>query len=254
VTDSSVIIEQIGRVLVIKLNRPEARNAINREMAHAVADAADRLDGDPSLSVGILTGSPEAFSSGMDLKAFLRGETPVIEGRGLAGITETPPKKALIAAVDGFALAGGCELALACDMIVASRQASFGVPEVKRGLVAGGGGVINLPRRIPRCLALEIILTGDPISAERAYEIGLVNRLTDGPALDEALKLATTIAENAPLAVQMSKQVVFESQDWPMAELFHRQRKMIAPVFTSADAQEGAAAFAEKRKPVWRGA
>ncbi|MEM0929177.1 MAG: crotonase/enoyl-CoA hydratase family protein [Pseudomonadota bacterium] len=251
--ENPVVIEQFGRVLIITLNRPEARNAINQEMAHAIAAAADRLDNDPDLLVGILAGSPTAFSSGMDLKAFLRGESPMIEGRGLAGITERPPKKVLIAAVEGAALAGGCELALACDMIVASRSATFGVPEVKRGLVAGGGGVINLPRRIPRNLAMEIILTGDPVTAERAYEIGLVNRLTDGSARFEALELAETIAENAPLAVQVSKRVVYESQDWPLDELYNRQNEKIGPVIMSQDAQEGAAAFAQKRKPIWQG-
>ncbi|MEO1041810.1 MAG: crotonase/enoyl-CoA hydratase family protein [Pseudomonadota bacterium] len=252
-TEGPVIIEQFGRVLIMSLNRPEARNAINQEMAQALASAVDRLDADPMLMAGILAGSSAAFSSGMDLKAFLRGESPMIEGRGLAGITERPPKKVLIAAVEGAALAGGFELALACDMIVASRGATFGVPEVKRGLVAGGGGVINLPRRIPRNLAMEIILTGDTVTAERAYEIGLVNRLTDGSARFEALGLAETIAENAPLAVQASKRVIYESQDWLVEELYSRQNAMIRPVITSQDAQEGAAAFAQKRKPVWQG-
>ncbi|MEM9938259.1 MAG: crotonase/enoyl-CoA hydratase family protein [Pseudomonadota bacterium] len=252
-SDMSVLIEQHNRVLIITLNRPKARNAINQDMAVGIAAAVDRLDNDPELAVGILAGNEKAFSSGMDLKAFLRGESPMIEGRGLAGITETPPKKPLIAAVDGFALAGGCELALACDMIVASQNASFGVPEVKRGLIAGGGGVVNLPRRIPRGLAMEIILTGAPVSASRAYEIGLVNRITDGSALDEALSLAGAIAENAPLAVQISKQVVLQSQDWDLSELYSRQNDLIGPVFMSKDAQEGAAAFAQKRQPVWRG-
>lgn len=252
-SDASVLIEQNDRVLIITLNRPQARNAINRAMAIGIAAAVDRLDSDPELAVGILAGNGQAFSSGMDLKAFLLGESPMIEGRGLAGITETPPKKPLIAAVDGFALAGGCELALACDMIVASQNASFGVPEVKRGLVAGGGGVVNLPRRISRGIAMEIILTGAPVSAARAYEIGLVNRITDGSALDEALSLAGAIAENAPLAVQISKQVVLQSQDWDLSELYSRQNELIAPVFVSKDAQEGAAAFAQKRQPVWRG-
>lgn len=252
-TSSPIKTEERDGVLIIKMDRPKAKNAINQEMAFDIAGAVDRLDSDPSLSVGILTGTPDVFSAGMDLKAFLRGEVPIIEGRGLAGITETPPQKTLIAAVDGFALAGGCELALACDMIVASKTASFGVPEVKRGLIAGGGGVLSLPRRIPRGLALEIILTGDPVTANRAYEIGLVNRLCDGPAMEEALKLALSIARNAPLAVQVSKQVISQSQDWPLDELFQRQQEMIAPVFNSADAREGAAAFAEKRDPVWRG-
>ncbi|MGD1934800.1 MAG: crotonase/enoyl-CoA hydratase family protein [Candidatus Phaeomarinobacter sp.] len=247
------LIDQNGSVIVITLNRPEARNAINQDMAHAVAAAVDRLDQDPELTVGILAGNEQSFSSGMDLKAFLRGETPMIEGRGLAGITETPPKKPLIAAVDGFALAGGCELALACDMIVASKGATFGLPEVKRGLIAGGGGVVNLPRRIPRGLAMEIVLTGEPVTATRAYDLGLVNRLTVGPALDEAMKLADVIAKNAPLAVQVSKQVVLQSQDWSLDELYPRQNQLIGPVIMSKDAQEGAAAYAEKRKPAWRG-
>ncbi|MEM8918453.1 MAG: crotonase/enoyl-CoA hydratase family protein [Pseudomonadota bacterium] len=250
---NSVTIETRDKVLIITMTRPEAHNAINKDMAEAIAAAADRLDDDPGLATGILAGSAKAFSSGMDLKAFLRGETPMIEGRGLAGITETPPRKPLIAAVDGFALAGGCELALACDMIVASKGASFGLPEVRRGLIAGGGGVVNLPRRIPRGLAMEIILTGQPVPAQRAYEMGLVNHLTEGPALDEAYSLAATIAENAPLAVQTSKEVVSKSCDWPREELYSRQNEMIAPVFISHDAQEGAAAFAQKRQPVWKG-
>lgn len=242
-----------GSVLVITLNRPEARNAINRHMAEGIAAAADELDTDPELAVGILTGHKQVFSSGMDLKAFLRGETPIIEGRGLAGITATPPRKPLIAAVNGFAFAGGFELALACDLIVASASALFALPEVRRGLVAGGGGVVQLPRRIPRGIAMEMVLTGEPITASRAYDIGLVNRVSKGSALDCALEIANTIAKNAPLAIQASKEVIQRSQDWPLDQLYALQNERIAPVLASDDAREGASAFAEKRTPIWRG-
>ena len=242
-----------GSVWVITLNRPEARNAINRHMAEGIAAAADELDTDPELAVGILTGHEQVFSSGMDLKAFLRGETPIIEGRGLAGITATPPRKPLIAAVNGFAFAGGFELALACDLIVASASALFALPEVRRGLVAGGGGVVQLPRRIPRGIAMEMVLTGEPITASRAYDIGLVNRVSSGSALDCALEIANTIAKNAPLAIQASKEVIQRSQDWPLDQLYALQNERIAPVLASDDAREGASAFAEKRTPIWRG-
>jgi enoyl-CoA hydratase len=197
-----VLVERREGVLVVTINRPEAKNALDRAVAEGVAAAVDELDGSDDLRVGVLTGAGGTFSAGMDLKAFLRGETPAIEGRGLCGITQTPPRKPLIAAVEGWALAGGFELLLACDLIVAAENARFGVPEVKRSLVAAGGAALQLPRRVPFNLALEMLLTGEPLGAIRAAEIGLVNRLTaEGGALSGALELAATIAANGPLAV-----------------------------------------------------
>lgn len=248
-----VLTEARGPVLVITLNRPEAKNAANKALAEGVAAGLDRLDGEDQFTVGIVTGAGGTFCSGMDLKGFLRGETPSIPGRGFAGLTQKPPKKPLIAAVDGFALAGGMELALACDMIVANKNAKFGIPEVKRGLAAAAGGLIRMPRQMPYRIAMEFALTGDFFSAERAYQLGLVNRLTDGPALEGALELAAAIGANGPLAVKASKQVVAESRLWTEDEMWGRQQAIVGSVFTSEDAREGAAAFAEKRAPNWKG-
>jgi enoyl-CoA hydratase len=243
-----------GRVLVITINRPDARNAVNRAVAEAMAAAVDELDEDDDLAVGVLTGAGGTFSAGMDLKAFLLGESPSLPGRGLGGITERPPVKPLIAAVEGYALAGGCELALACDLIVAAEDARFGLPEVKRGLVAAAGGVIRLPQRIPRAIAMEVALTGEFLDAARAYAVGLVNRLTPpGGALDGALALAATIAANAPLSLRVSKQIIVESPTWPADEVWTRQAELTRAIATSEDAREGARAFAEKRPPQWTG-
>lgn len=240
-------------VLIVTINRPEAKNAMNKAAAEGIAAAMDRLDAEDNLRVGILTGAGGTFCSGMDLKGFLRGESPSIEGRGFGGIVQKPPVKPLIAAVEGYALAGGLELMIACDLVVANAGAQFGIPETKRGLVAAAGGVMMLPDQIPERIAMELALTGDFISARRAYELGLINRVVDGPALDGALELARRIAENGPLAVRISKQIMKESRGWPMAERYDRQTQLILPVFASADAREGAAAFAEKRKPNWTG-
>ena len=249
-----VLVEQRDGVQIITINRPEAKNALDRAVAELVAAAVDELDSSDDLRVGVLTGAGGTFSAGMDLKAFLRGESPAIEGRGLCGITQTPPRKPLIGAVEGWALAGGFELLLACDLVVAAESARFGVPEVKRSLVAAGGAALQLPRRVPYALALEMLLTGEPLTASRAAEIGLVNRLTpDGGALDGALTLATTIAANGPLAVAATKAVARGSADWTGEEGWARQAELIAPVFASEDAREGSTAFAEKRAPVWKG-
>jgi len=249
-----VITERRDAVLVITINRPHARNALNRAVAEGVRDAVDELDADRQLRAAVLTGAGGAFSAGMDLKAFLNGESPDFEGRGLCGITETPPRKPLLAAVEGWALAGGFELVLACDLVIASRSARFGVPEVKRSLVAAAGGALLLPRRLPLPLALELLLTGDPIDAERAAQIGLVNRVVaDGEALSTALDLAAAISRNGPLAVAATKAIARSGQDWTVAEGWRRQQTIARPVFSSADAREGAAAFAEKRDPVWLG-
>lgn len=251
---SEVLIDYQDGLIIITLNRPEARNAINRAVSLGVCAAIDELDARDDLRVGILTGAGGTFCSGMDLKAFLRGEVIRIEGRGLMGIAMTPPRKPLIAAVEGYALAGGCEAMLACDLTVAARNAQFGIPEVKRGLAAGAGGLLRLPRLIPPRIAMELALTGDMMSAERAADFGLVNILTEpGAALAEAKRLAARIIANAPLSVAASKRVIVEQRDWPLHEMFARQQEITGPVNASADAREGAAAFAEKRMPNWQG-
>jgi enoyl-CoA hydratase len=249
-----VLVEARDGVQIITINRPEAKNALNAAVAQGIAAAVDELDSSDELRVGVLTGAGGTFCSGMDLKAFLRGETPSIEGRGLGGITTRPPTKPLIGAVEGWAVAGGFELLLACDLVVAAETARLGVPEVKRALVAGAGAAMLLPRRVPFAIALELLLTGDPISAGRGAEVGLVNRITaEGKALDGALELARAVAANGPLAVAATKQIARSSSDWTLAEGWKQQEEMMAPVFTSEDAREGATAFAEKRAPVWKG-
>lgn len=252
-SNAPVLTEVRGPVLIITLNRPEAKNAANLALAQGVAAAIDRLDADDALTVGIITGAGGTFCSGMDLKGFLKGERPSIPGRGFAGLTEAPPKKPLIAAVDGFALAGGMEIALSCDMIVANRKAKFGIPEAKRGLAAAAGGLIRMPRQMPFRVAMEYALTGEFFGAERAYELGIINRVTDAPALEAALELAAAIGANGPLAVKASKQVIVESRLWPEDQMWKKQQEIVSHVFTSEDAREGAAAFAEKRAPNWKG-
>ena len=247
-----VLLQREGPVLVVTINRPALRNAIDRSTSQAIADAMDLLDADAALTIGILTGAGGHFCAGMDLKAFLQGERVELEGRGLAGIVETPPAKPLIAAIEGYALAGGFEIALACDLIVAADNAQFGIPEVKRGLIAGSGGLIRLPQRIPRQIALEYALTGKLMAAALAQQWGLVNRLTaPGAALDGARSLAGEIVANAPLAVRMAKRVMSEAPTWPAKEVWGRQRALLEQVITSDDAREGALAFAEKRAPRW---
>ncbi|MCK2215028.1 crotonase/enoyl-CoA hydratase family protein [Actinomadura sp. ATCC 31491] len=249
-----VLVEESGNVAIITINRPKARNAVNGAVARGIAEALDGLDARPEISAYVLTGAGGTFCAGMDLKGFLSGDFPVVEGRGFGGLTEAPPKKPLIAAVEGYALAGGFEMALACDLIVASAESTFGLPEPKRGLVAGAGGIMRLPRRIPYHVAMEIALTGDHYPASRLYELGLVNRIAEpGKALEDALELARKVAANAPLALAATKKVIIESQDWPLAEMFKKQGAIINPVFGSKDAMEGAAAFAEKRAPQWKG-
>jgi enoyl-CoA hydratase len=254
VTDAEVLTERDGAILVITLNRPKARNAVNAALARGLAAAADMLDGDPELAVGVLTGAAGTFCSGMDLKAFLQGELPTVDGRGFGGITVVPPEKPLIAAVEGYALAGGCEIALACDLIVAARDAKFGLPETKRSLVAGAGGLLRLPQRIPRAIAMEYALTGEFFSAEDAHAWGMVNRLTDpGESLAGALELARKITQSGPLAVRATKKIIRDGADWPAEERWARQEEIMGPIMTSSDAREGALAFAEKRAPVWTG-
>lgn len=247
-----VIITRDVSTLVISINRPRQRNAVNRAVSLAIADAIDLLEGDESLRVGILTGEGSSFCSGMDLAAYLSGERPELEGRGFGGLTEAPPRKPLIAAVEGYALAGGCELALACDMIIAAEDANFGLPEVCRGLVAGSGGLIRLARKIPPAIAMEYALTGARMAAPVAHHWGLVNRLTPpGAARAEAMALAQAIAANAPMSVAISKQIVTESADWSNDQCWDAQRPLVEAAVNSADASEGARAFVEKRPPVW---
>jgi enoyl-CoA hydratase len=250
----AVLTERRGGVLVITLNRPEAKNAVNAALAKGVAGALDELDSDVELNAGVITGAGGSFCAGMDLKAFVSGEFPYVEGRGFAGIAERSADKPIIAAIEGYALAGGLEVALSCDLLVASTESKFGVPEVKRSLVAAAGALIRLPKRIPYHVAMELALTGDFITAQRAYELGLVNRLADaGSSLEVALELAEAIAKNGPLALIASKKIVKSTHDWTEAEAWEQQREIVGPVFGSEDATEGATAFAEKRPPVWKG-
>jgi enoyl-CoA hydratase len=250
----AVLVAVDDGIAVITINRPEARNAVNGAVARGIAGAVEVLDASSEVSVLILTGAGGTFSAGMDLKGFLAGDSPLAEGRGFGGIVERPPAKPVIAAVEGYALAGGFELALACDLIVASEAAKFGLPEVRRGLVAGAGGLLRLPRRIPYHLAMEIALTGEHYPADRLHAAGLVSRLVPaGQAVAGARELAARVALGAPLALAATKRVIAESADWQSSEAFARQGEIINPVFTSADAMEGAIAFAEKRAPAWRG-
>ena len=249
-----VLSEVTDGIGVITLNRPQARNAVDLATTEALAAALDEFDARDDVAVLVLTGAGGTFCAGMDLKAFARGERPRIEGRGFAGLTEAPPAKPLIAAVEGWALAGGCELALSADLIVAARDARFGIPEVKRGLFAAGGGVLRLAKALPYQRAMEMALTGDPLPAEEAHRFGLVNVLTEpGGALAGARELAARITVNGPLAVRASKQLVAGSVGWTDRAALDAQQALADRVFASADALEGARAFAEKRAPVWRG-
>ncbi|HUQ61176.1 crotonase/enoyl-CoA hydratase family protein [Lentzea sp.] len=240
--------ERVGSALLITIDRPEARNAVNATVATALSAALDELEATPELRVGVLTGAGGSFSAGMDLKAALKGESPVVGDRGLGGLTEAELGKPLIAAVEGFALGGGFELALACDLVVAADDAKFGLPEVKRGLIAAAGGVVRLPRRIPHHLAMELLLTGEPIDGRRAGELGLANRVVpNGETAAVALQLAEQIALNAPLALAAVKAVVRSQDPWAA------QRTESARLMTTADVREGMTAFAERRAPQWTG-
>lgn len=249
-----LLVEQRGRILLLTLNRPHDRNAVSRDMSLRIAEAVDRLDSDPELSVAVITGAGDTFAEGMDLEGFARGELPGVEGLGFAGLVRRPPQKPLIAAVEGYALAGGFEIVLTCDLVVASRTAQFGLPEVAEGRTAAAGGLLRLPRRIPHNLAMELVLTGRKWDAADAAEQGLVNRLAEpGAALDAALELAAEIAANAPLALVASKQVMMRAGDWPTEDGFERQQEYVQPANNSMDAKEGARAVAEKRAPHWTG-
>lgn len=250
-----LLTERRGPVLLITLNRPDVRNAVDLPLAEGMAAALDLLDEDPELRVGVVTGAGKGFCAGMDLKAFAEtGVRPWVGDRGFAGIVRRPPRKPLVAAIEGFAVAGGFEIALACDLIVAARGAKLGIPEVRRGLVAAGGALRRLPRRFPASLAIELALTGELITAERAYELGTINRLAEpGQALEVALGLAEAVAAGAPLALEGTKRILAEQWSWSDEEFWERQAEIVDPIAASEDAKEGARAFAEKREPVWRG-
>ncbi len=239
-----------GRVLLVTLNRPEAMNAVDTALAEGLLEAVDRLDEDPALTAGVLAGAGRGFCSGMDLKAFAKEGPP----RGFDRFLVKGSAKPLVAAIEGFALAGGLEIALTCDLLVASKGARLGIPEVGVGLFAAGGALLRLPQRVPRSVAIEMALTADPIRAEQARELGLVSRLAEpGAAVDVALELAERIARNAPLAVAASKRIIRETQGRTEEEFWSYQQPLTAEVFRSEDAREGPAAFAQKRPPAWKG-
>jgi enoyl-CoA hydratase len=250
----SVKFELNDGVAIITIDRPQARNAIDGATALAMSEMMQRLNSDRSIRVGVLTGACGHFCAGMDLKAFLRGEVTRLPEVGFAGVTQARIAKPLIAAIEGYALAGGFEIALACDMVIAAEDAKFGLSEVKRGLVANAGGLVRLPRQLPMKIASELVLTGEIVPASLLAHHGLINHVVpSGKALEAAIDYARKIAANGPLAVAVSKQVLNESQDWLSTEMFDRQYLLTAPVFKSSDAREGAGAFAEKRTPIWRG-
>jgi len=253
-TTTTVLCARSDGVLTMTINRPEQRNAVNHDVAEQLGAALEMLDADPELSAGVLTGAGGTFSAGMDLKAFARGEFPILPGRGFGGLTRARVKKPLVAAVEGWAVGGGFELALACDLIVAAKDARFGFPEVTRGLVASEGGLVRLPRHLPYHIAVRMLLTGDPLPADQAEKYGLVNELTEpGQALSAGNGLARRVAQNAPLALAAVKDVLRETQVLDDDDAFRRQDELIEHVTKSEDAREGATAFAEKRAPKWGG-
>ena len=249
-----VLRERRGHIEILTINRPEARNAINRATALALSDALDECESDDDVWVVVLTGAGDkAFSAGMDLKAFAMGEFPITE-KGFGGITKREFSKPLIAAANGSALAGGFEMMISCDMVVAAAHAKFGIPEASRGLVAGAGGLIRLPKLIPIAVAYEMALTAQPIDAQRAYELGLVNLVVHGDeVVNAAVELAERIAKNAPLAVRTSKAIMRRARELNEDDAWTVNDEAFAMIGRSADAMEGAVAFAEKREPNWQG-
>ena len=240
VSAEPVLTERRGKVLLITLNRPEVRNAVNAALAEGVGNALEELDADDSLSVGVLTGAGGFFCAGMDLGAFVKGESSWYGDRGFAGITQRSARKPLIAAIEGFALAGGLEIALACDLIVAARGAKMGIPEAKRSILAAAGALLRLPRRMPYHLVMELALTGDPFPADRFYELGVVNRLVEpGAAVDAALELAAQIGKNGPLALIASKQILQQQFDWTSAEMWDKQGEIVGPLFNLRGRERG---------------
>ena len=253
-TEPAVLTERRDRVLLVTINRPEVRNAVNGAVAEGIGQALEELDADDGLSVGILTGAGGFFCAGMDLGAFVKGERPWYEDRGFGGVTQRAARKPLIAAIEGFAVAGGFEIAISCDLLVAARGAKLGIPEAKRSLVAAGGALLRLPRRMPYHVVMELALTGDSMPAERFHELGVVNRLVEpGTAVDGALELAEALSANGPLALIAPKQILEQQFDWSTEEMWARQGEIAGPVMVSEDAREGATAFKEKRAPVWQG-
>jgi enoyl-CoA hydratase len=251
---TTVLTGQVGKAMVITLNRPERRNAVDSSVARGVAAALDELDRDDDLRIGIVTGAGGTFCTGRDLQAFLDGDNPTVPGRGLAGIVRRSATKPLIAAVEGFAVAGGFEIALACDLIVAARGSRFGLPEVRRSLVPSAGALLRLPERLPQGIVMELALTGGFVPATRLWRLGVVNRLSEpDEALDDALELAEEIAAGGPLSITAITQIVRSQRDWSEEEFWDRQAEIVDPVFASEDAQEGASAFLENRQPIWRG-
>lgn len=251
---SAVTTEIRDQIMIITLNRPDAMNAVNQVLADELAQSLDALDANDDVTVGILTGAGRGFCAGMDLKEFVSTGMPLVGDRGFGGITERASRKPLVCAVEGFALAGGLELALSTDLIVASRVAKFGIPEVTVGLFAAAGALQRLPRVLPYARAMKMALTGEPITAEEAYEFGMVAELCDkGEALNTAIDLASRIAKNAPLALAASKEMIREMQGRTEAEFWSYQKSQLDHVFNSDDGKEGATAFAEKRAPNWKG-
>lgn len=243
-----------GEVAVMTLNRPEARNALNGAVMQGLGEGYAEIVRNPAIRVGVLAGAGGNFCSGMDLKAFASGEKMDVSGIPYGGANNVVVDKPIIAAIEGYALAGGFELAMLCDLIVASRTAKFGLPETKRGLVPGGGGLVRLPRLAPMRVAMEMVLTGDTYDADTLHQHGLINRVVgEGGAFAAAMDLANKIAANGPVAVSVVKKVMQMAADWPTSESFDRQREYVAPVFLTNDAKEGARAFAEKRAPKWTG-
>jgi enoyl-CoA hydratase len=250
-----VELERRGAIALVTLNRPEARNAVSPEVSQTMATILDDVEADATLRAVVLTGRGEVFSAGADLKVVAQGNAnEIARGKGgFAGIVTRDFPKPLIAAVNGPALAGGFEIVLSCDLVVAADTSRFGIPEVKRGLMAAAGGLIRLPKRVPLAIALELAMTGDPIDASRALQLGLVNRVVAADdVVDEAIALAERIGENSPAAVRASRQLVREAAELTEAEGWKRTIELMTPVFESGDAIEGATAFAEKRPPVWR--
>ena len=253
----NIIVETRGNVGLITLNRPDALNALSSPLMADLTEALDTFEADDSIGAMVLTGSEKAFAAGADIKE-MQNKTWIEAYREdfiTAGWERlTLCRKPVIAAVAGFALGGGCEVAMMCDFILAADNAKFGIPEVKRGLVAAAGGLVRLPSQIPYRVAMELALTGEFMAADRALDMGLVNQLTEaGGALDAAKSLAQRIAENGPMAVKVSKAIIKASRDWSDDEAWTNQNALTQPVFTSEDAIEGATAFAEKRKPEWKG-
>jgi enoyl-CoA hydratase/carnithine racemase len=247
--------ERRGNVALLTLNRPDARNAISPEVSREMVAILDGIEGDGSVRAVVITGAGPVFCAGADLKVVAQGRAAEIANvkGNFAGIVRRDFPKPLIAAVNGPALAGGFEIVLACDLVVAADSARFGIPEAQRGLMAAAGGLIRLPKRVPLAIALELAMTGDPIDASRALALGLVNRVVTADAVvSEALALAERIGENSPIAVRMSRQLVREAAEMSEADGWRRTNELVVPVFESGDAVEGATAFAEKRKPTWK--